>query len=381
MMRNMIVLVAALAFASTVGCGGKTKSAPTGAGSDVASGSDMGSGAMNGSDMVGTGGGSAVETKPAPPPPPPPPPPKTQDEIAARYQECWGLWNDGKYDDFKGCYASDATSEDPGSGKPAVSGTDAIIEDAKAQKSGVPDMKGALQLVLVNGNKAAGVAVLMGTNTEALKTPMGEIKPSKKKVGAVFGHLVEFNDAGAVTKQWGFYDIATLLGQIGASKMPGRKAVTKAPKTTEVVLAKNDDKEKANLASFDALTDAFNKHDVKALGAALGDKVVWSEVAAPGDQTKKQVLKDMPLMWKGFSDLTFNVKDKWAAGDYVVAVESFDGTNDGDLPMMKLKKTGKKVSTPFLAIHKFENGKNTATWIFYQGIDFATQLGMMPGAK
>jgi hypothetical protein len=48
--------------------------------------------------------------------------------------------------------------------------------------------------------------------------------------------------------------------------------------------------------------------------------------------------------------------------------------------MMKLKKTGKAVSSPFLAVHKFDGGKNTATWIFYQGLDMAGQLGMLPPA-
>ena len=74
--------------------------------------------------------------------------------------------------------------------------------------------------------------------------------------------------------------------------------------------------------------------------------MTWSEQPQPKDVTKKELMTELPAMWKGFSDLKFTVTDSWAAGDYVAALETFDGTNDGDLPMMHVKKTGKKVSLP-----------------------------------
>ena len=160
--------------------------------------------------------------------------------------------------------------------------------------------------------------------------------------------------------------------------MPARPAVDKGWPEKVVVIAKDDDAEKANLAVFEAMTDAFDKHDVKALGETLTDDTVWSEAASPQDESKKEVLGEMPQMWKGFSDLKFDVKTSWAAGDYVAAVESFDGTNDGDIKMMKLKKTGKKIEAPFLAVHRIQDGKVAATWIFFQSMDMARQLGMMP---
>jgi predicted ester cyclase len=375
-MKKPILLAATLACAVATGCGGKTKNTgePPATGMNPPAGGDMSSAPATGGGEVSTGAGATAETKA--PPPPPPPKPKTPEELAARYQECWGFWNDAKYDDFKGCYAADATAEAPGSGMPASSGPDAIVEQSKMERTGIPDLKGELQLVLQNGNHTVGVALLKGTQTDTLKTPMGDIPPSKKKVGFLMGHVIDFNDQGMATKEWAFFDAATMMSQIGASKMPARKAMDKGAAAPEVVIAKGDDAEKANLATFQALTDAFNKHDTKALGEMVGDKVVWSEAANPKDMTKKDLMKMMPQMWKGFSDLHFTVKDSWAAGPYVVAIESFDGTNDGDLPQMKMKKTGKTVSSPFLAIHKFEGGKNTVTMIFYQGMDFATQLGM-----
>ena len=54
------------------------------------------------------------------------------------------------------------------------------------------------------------------------------------------------------------------------------------------------------------------------------------------------------------------------------------GTNDGDVPMMKLKKTGKPIDVTFLEIDKVKDGKVTNAWLFYDNMAFASQLGLMP---
>jgi len=302
----------------------------------------------------------------------------TPEQLAARYQECWGLWSDGKLDEFKTCYANDATIEDPGSGMPPASGIDAVVAQTQVFRKAFPDMKGELQLVLVNGHTAVGIALITGTQTAPLESPMGTIPASNKKVGFFMGQMVEVNDQGQVTKEQDYSDVATMLAQIGASKMPARAAIDKGWPEKVVVVAKDDDAEKANVTAFQAMNDAINKHDVKALGATFADDMTWSEAAAPKDEGKKQVLAEMPQMWKGFSDLKFDMQPPVAAGDYVAAVGSFDGTNDGDIKMMKLKKTGKQVSSPFLSVYKMKDGKVASAWVFYQGMDMMRQLGMMP---
>jgi predicted ester cyclase len=72
------------------------------------------------------------------------------------------------------------------------------------------------------------------------------------------------------------------------------------------------------------------------------------------------------------------VTRSWAAGDYVAALETFDGANDGPLPMLGSKATNKKVSLPFLAVYKLETGKVVRAWVFYQSIGLVTQLGLVP---
>jgi ketosteroid isomerase-like protein len=199
-------------------------------------------------------------------------------------------------------------------------------------------------------------------------------------VGLYTSQVLAIDDAGAATHEWEFFDLATMMAQMQPDpKAPPRRAVVdKLAMPLEVVIAKDDDKEKANLAAVKKAQEAFSAHDAKAFGELLPDDAVWSEQAQPKDWTKKETLEHAQVFWKGFSDLKLHADQQWAAGDYVLLVGALDGTNDGDVPPAHLTKTGKKVHLPFFAIHKVEGGKLKATWLFGQSMAFATQLGLMP---
>jgi hypothetical protein len=53
------------------------------------------------------------------------------------------------------------------------------------------------------------------------------------------------------------------------------------------------------------------------------------------------------------------------------------GTNDGDMPMMKLKKTGKKIDVAFGEVAQWDNGKLKTIYFFMDGMDMAGQLGLL----
>ncbi|HTR54685.1 MAG TPA: nuclear transport factor 2 family protein [Kofleriaceae bacterium] len=310
-------------------------------------------------------------------PPPPAPKPPTADDMAKRFHDCWTDWAATKWDDFKSCYANDAASEAPGSGMPAMTGSTAIVDAMKQYRAASPDEKAQSQLLLVSGKKIVAVTLVSGKQSGPLKTATGNLAATNKPFGFYLGQVLALDDTGKVTHEADYFDMATMLGQLQPMKdHPVRAASDKLAMPEQVALAHDDAKEKANLVAFQKLVDAFNKHDVKTFGELIADDATWSEQAMAKDETKKELVTNLPQLWKSFSDLKFEVADSWAAGDYVAATETFAGTNDGDLPMMHAKKTGKKVSLPFLAIHKLDGGKVKATWIFFQGGGFASQLGL-----
>ncbi len=321
-------------------------------------------------------------TAPAPPPsptPPPTPPPMTAEQSIDWYKKCWGFFNDKAWDSFQNCYAPDATSESVDSGQPPAQGRAAIIETAKATVAPNPDVHGELQLMLANGQHLMSIALWKGTHTAPMPGPGGQSIPATgKSFGILMAHTVEL-DAGrtAVQADADYVEVATLLGQLGLSKAPVRKAMESGAAAPTVEIAKNDDAEARNVATIQAQLEAFNKHDVAASASSLADNYVLHEVALPSDSNKKQALASLKDLFKGFGDVKLTASQVYGAGDYVVVIGTFEGTNTGPMPDLGIKKgTDKHVVTRYIEVFRFENGKVAEDWLFYNGMAFAAQLGL-----
>ena len=300
---------------------------------------------------------------------------KSLAELMSRYQECWGFFSAGDYDQLETCYAPEAVSDAPGI-PGDTKGAHAIASGAGDQKAGIPDSKGELELVLVSGHTIVGIALFSGTNTEPMPTAEGNLPASGKRVGYYFGHVADLDEEGRIAHESAYFDAATILGQIAkAPKAPVRQAPAHGWTAQLMVIAKGNDKEKANVATIQSFIAAINKHDAAAAGALVADDVVWSEQPEPADYGKKDLLATMNGMFGGFPDLKFDVTRTIAAGDWVAITATVDGTNTGDLPPLT-KKTGKKLALPVLEAYKIENGKITQAWVFFQSLAFKQQLGL-----
>ncbi len=309
----------------------------------------------------------------------PKPVPLTAEQKIKLYQEGWASFNSKDWAKFQSIWADGATSEELDMGPPVV-GAQAIVESgAKDFANGFPDVSGEIQLTLINGNTIWGVVLLRGTNTGTHMTPRGSVPATGKKVGFLAAHSIELNEAGKAVKEVMAYDGGTVAGQLGLMPMPHRKAIETGWNEKPVVVATGSDAEKANLAAFNKGVEGFNKHDAVAALGNPADDIVFSELSAPADRTgKKEALKGVEELFKAFPDAKIELTSAWPAGDYVVATGTWSGTNTGDMPSMKLKKTGKAVSLHFVEIDKFVAGKTKNAWVFMNGAAFAGQLGLIP---
>jgi len=296
----------------------------------------------------------------------------TGEQIAKQLDACWDAWNQAAWDKFKACYTPDATLDSPGTGEPTSKGPDAIVASAKELKTGFPDMTAQTQLVLVHGHDVVLVVLMSGTHTG----PFAGVKEMNQKVGFLMGDVLTVDDHGLIQHEAGYFDQATIMGQL-TNDHPVREAEDKLASPKQVVVAKDDAAEQANIAVAKAALDAFDKHDPKAYGALLADDSVWSEQAETKDWNKAETIEDRQQGWKAFSDMKTVPTTMWAAGPYVVTIGTLDGTNDKPLPGMD-KATKKHVSLPFLTIQQIENGKISRTSVFAQGMAFMQQLGLLP---
>jgi predicted ester cyclase len=304
----------------------------------------------------------------------------TDEERAKTYQACWAAFNTRDWARLEACYADGAQIHLPNG--LSLGGKGGRTAVPKAFAAAFPDLVGELQVVLVSGNNIASLALLKGTHTGSLAMPgMPEIPPTNKRIGMLVVHTGELDDQGKAVREWHFFDTGTMLGQLGLSPAPGRpvmdKGIVEAP---QVVVAKDDEAERKHVELFERSTRAFNSRDTATLSGDFAPDAVWWEAALPMDMNPKQMVAGLEQFWKGFSDMRATMTHTWAAGDFTVGAGMMTGTNDGDLPMMKLAKTGKQISLPFVELFQWDGDKIKRAWIVYDSGTMASQLGMPPPA-
>jgi predicted ester cyclase len=316
--------------------------------------------------------------------------PVTDQDRVMWYQDCWNDFNQHKWDDFKKCYADNAKSQQYGYGKVDATGPDAIVASSQDFAKSFPDGRGEPQIILINGSKIAGIYLLKGTNSGPLTSPDGKEMPAtNKKFGLLFGHYIETGPAAGgesvqgairslrVVKELGAMDGGTLASQLGLSKNPARPVMDTGQPMPRIVIAKNDDTEMKNLETDKMQIEAFNKHDNAAVDSFVAEDYVFHDATSPKDQNKKEGSDANLAFMKGFSDAKLTPTSIWPAGDYVVIIGVFDGTNDGPFPPVGIKqKTGKKVSLPYFGLDRFEGGKFKESWLIFDTAAFAAQLGL-----
>ena len=255
-----------------------------------------------------------------------------------------------------------------------------MVASTKEFATAFPDAKGTGQLILVNGDTLVSVYVVNGTQTGPLAGPDGKsLPPTSKPVGFLQAHWVQTDAIGNKVVKEAFYsDSGTMMAQLGVNPAPARPVMTSAVTSPTVAIAAGSPAEQRNVDAFKAQIAAFNAHDAKGANADNAPDAVFHDVSAPKDQTAKESTAGTAEMFKAFPDARLVPASVWGAGDFVVAVGRFEGTNTGPFPMMGIKKgTGKAAGVSYLEIARFENGKIKEDWLFYNGMAFATQLGLM----
>jgi ketosteroid isomerase-like protein/predicted ester cyclase len=275
---------------------------------------------------------------------------KSGDDIAKRYEECIALANEARWDEFENCYAGNVMFEAPGKGEPRT--LDVEVAAAKKTRGELPDYKQAPQLVLVSGNTVIAIELHTATSTK-----------TKKPIGFLLAHVIGTDPTGKATRDLAFWDANTVEGQ--RTGKPGVRAIATPFPTKTSLIAKDDDVEKQNLATFTQMMEASENKDLVAFGEKLAGDVVWSVVNRPKDLTKAEILAGIKTRLEK-TDLHYRVDHAWAAGDYVASIETVSGTATAESPDKKFKK-GDKIERQLLAIHRFANGKLAQVWVFVQG--------------
>lgn len=311
--------------------------------------------------------------------PPPAPAELTQEALARRVTECYAADNAHEWDKLAACYApaTHIESVDMVPPIPPTKTPEATVELSKAYAAGFPDGKYTPQLTLINGKKSAVVALAAGTNTGEM---MG-MKPTGKPVSLLYIQTATWNDKGQMTRGRVLFDQATMLAQLGIAPSKDAPAEAKPFDAAEVVMAKNDDAEKANLAAVQTCSGALSAGKLDEALAMIADDVTFHYVPSKEVVEGKDAYKKSLEQFMGMSDdMKMEVKSAWAAGDWVVAETSGTGTLKADMPGAKGSK-GKAFNQSYVELMKLEDGKIAQHWVFANNLKFAADVGLVDPAK
>lgn len=96
-------------------------------------------------------------------------------------------------------------------------GIDQVLDLWRGWADAFPDSKATFHTALVSGDTVVLEVTWNGTHNGALQTPAGPIPPSGRKISMRACQLIQIEN-GKVKSMRHYFDMATLLQQIGASQ-------------------------------------------------------------------------------------------------------------------------------------------------------------------
>jgi steroid delta-isomerase-like uncharacterized protein len=257
-------------------------------------------------------------------------------------------------------------------GMPDNVGRDAIAQGYQHEFDAFSDTKSQATRVWVKDD----VAILEWAWAAKHTGDLGPIKATEKPVGAQGVDVLWFTaDGTAIKEQHTYFDMGTILSQIGVSKQRARAIPTVSPGTMpQIILATGDAAEQKNADAANRMWAAFEPKGENDFVAGLGDDVQWDDLTFPdtskGKEAGRRYFKQMTV---AFPDLKATPANAWAVADYVIVEGAMTGTNKG--PLFGVPAKNKAVNVHMIEILQYKDGKAIHGWSYANGAEMAQQLG------
>jgi steroid delta-isomerase-like uncharacterized protein len=132
-------------------------------------------------------------------------------------------FSDGDFDRMRALLADDSYEEEY-STQQRHEGADAQVEAARGWKQAFPDGRGTVQNAYSDGNTVVLELTWEGTQTGPMRTPDGQEMPPSNRRGTVHACQVMEIEDGKITATRHYFDLMTVLQQIGAMEHAGAAA-------------------------------------------------------------------------------------------------------------------------------------------------------------
>jgi steroid delta-isomerase-like uncharacterized protein len=141
-------------------------------------------------------------------------------DVARESIECF---NDGDFDRLRSLLADDSYEEELATQR-RLEGADAQVETARGWKEAFPDGHGTVRGTYADGNTVTIELTWEGTQSGPMRTPDGQEIPPSNRPGKVEACQVMEIEDGKIKATRHYFDLMTILQQIGAMEQMGATA-------------------------------------------------------------------------------------------------------------------------------------------------------------
>jgi steroid delta-isomerase-like uncharacterized protein len=133
-------------------------------------------------------------------------------DVARESIECF---NSGDFDRLRSLLADDSYEEEYSTQR-RLDGADAQVQAARGWKEAFPDGRGTVHGAYVDGNTVTLELTWEGTQTGSMRTPDGQELPPSNRRGTVHACQVMEIEGDEIKVTRHYFDLMTILQQIGA---------------------------------------------------------------------------------------------------------------------------------------------------------------------
>jgi hypothetical protein len=328
--------------------------------------------------------GGAEASKPAESPPPPPPaaaPVEAPAPVAAAtpapapainalqtVRDFMAGFNQQDAVKYAGAYAADGKIVTPG--MPDVTGNAGIQNEHQRLLEGFPDTRMSAARVFSVGDVAVVEWVLSATQQNDW---MG-VKAANKQVGVRGLSVMSLNADGAIVKETRYYDVATMLGQLGGMKGKWRSPPL-APAAPRSMPATGSTTESANVEVVKKFYGALAGKSEADFLAAQQDDVELDDLRRSESYVGTVETRSLFSTWtKSVPDIKVQIASAWGFGDFVVVETVTTGKQSGAID--GVPASNRPISLHTASVMQLKGGKIFKGWTYGNGLELQVQAGL-----
>lgn len=280
-------------------------------------------------------------------------------DAAQRALACQRAWSDGTMGEYVDCFGEPFSYRNNlGSDTQAL---EAFVQTSKASRKKLEDVTRRSIVVIADGDAVFDLWVESAT-------------VDGEQYGILSAQFwLGLDDDGAFHQVEAYLDPNHVQHQLGKAPELSRGRVA-LPKIEPHVLKRDDASAQATLSVVRKQVQAFNDHDVDALGETYAPAVRGVATTRSKDyRSRDQLLDPLPTQWSAHPNVEMEVVRLWGAGDFAVLEGVLQGTNTGSLAGMPA--TGRSFEQPFVEVLEVKDGAVIRFWRVADSLSVLRQLG------